>query len=137
MNFTTPQKLIISTLIFALIFSLPIGAGAIDTIPPIPISDSVLRDKEAGITIFGFTVPGITWDSILIAIVKAAISAIVNSTVTWINNGFDGNPAFVTNPGQYFTNVADTVAGEFIVGSDLSFLCSPFQTKIRIALQRS
>src|SRR3989344_4747190 len=83
------------------IFSLQAFAQT-DTLPPIPISDSALRNKEVGITIFGFTIPGITFDGLFInGIVKPTISQIVNSTVNWINNGFEGNPAYVTNPGQY------------------------------------
>ena len=43
----------------------------------------------------------------------------------------------MTNPTQFFTNTADNVAGEFIKGSSLSFLCSPFQLQIRIAIAQS
>ena len=64
------------------------------------------------------------------------IDSMVRSTVDWAQTGFEGNPAYVTNPNQYFTNIADGVAGEFIEGSDLGYLCSPFQTQIRLALQR-
>jgi hypothetical protein len=65
---------------------------------------------------------------------QLAIERIVASTVEWANSGFEGNPAYVTNPRQYFTNIADGVAGDFIKGSDLNFLCSPFQANIRLSL---
>lgn len=108
-----------------------------DTLPPIPVSDAALRSKEVGITVFGFTVPGVTLDGIAIQLAKASLTSIVNSTIDWVNNGFDGNPAFVTNPKQYFADIANGVAGEFIEGSDLGALCSPFRAQIRLALARS
>ncbi len=98
---------------------------------------AALKNKQVGITIFGIPVPGTSWDAIAGVIVRVIIDNIVQSTVTWINNGFEGNPAFVTDPEQYFTDIADGVAGDFIAGSDLNFLCSPFQAQIRIALQKS
>ena len=70
-------------------------------------------------------------------VAKIALDQITNSVVNWINSGFSGSPSFVTNPERFFTNVADNAAGEFIKGSALSFLCSPFQLKIRVAIARS
>ncbi len=68
---------------------------------------------------------------------RAVIQQMTNSVVNWINSGFNGKPSFVTNFQQYFTNVGDQAAGEFIRGTSLSFLCSPFQLKIRIAIAQS
>lgn len=70
-------------------------------------------------------------------IARAALQQITASTVNWINSGFNGKPSFVQNYQQFFTNVADQAAGEYIRGSALSFLCSPFGNKIRIALAQS
>lgn len=98
---------------------------------------AALKNKEVGITIFGIPIPFTSWDSIAKGLIRIVIENIVQSTLTWINNGFEGNPAFVTDPQQYFTDIASGVAGDFIAGTDLNFLCSPFQTQIRIALQKS
>ncbi|MEI7719706.1 MAG: hypothetical protein WCI89_00655 [bacterium] len=68
---------------------------------------------------------------------RAALRQITTSVVNWINSGFKGNPSFVTNPTQFFTNVADVAAGQFIQGSALSFLCSPFKLQIKIAVAYS
>jgi hypothetical protein len=70
-------------------------------------------------------------------IARAAIQQITSSVVNWINSGFNGKPSFVQNYKQFFTNVLDQAAGEYIKGSALSFLCSPFQNQIRIALAQS
>ncbi|OHA92559.1 MAG: hypothetical protein A2665_02405 [Candidatus Zambryskibacteria bacterium RIFCSPHIGHO2_01_FULL_46_30] len=129
------KKLLALVLILTFTFTLPVSIRAVDSVPPIPVSDSILRDKEAGLTIFGYTIPGLTWDSIAIAIAKVALEQILQDTTDWVRNGFEGNPAYATDPAQFFTDIADNIAGEFIAGSDLGFLCSPFQTKIRLALQ--
>lgn len=100
----------------------------------VPVSDSALRTKEVGVTVFGYTVPGFSLDSILITATKIVIEKLVDSTVTWINSGFDGNPLYIKDSGKYFTNLADGVAGAFIEGSDLGFLCSPFQASIKLSL---
>lgn len=76
-------------------------------------------------------------DSIAMVAARIAIQQVVNSTVRWAQSGFQGNPAYVTNPEQYFTDLADGIAGDFIAGSDLAYLCSPFQTQIRLALQKA
>lgn len=137
MNF---KKLAVSLLVFSLIFSsLPISINAQtakDEVAPVPISDKPLREKEVGITIFGFTIPGLTLDLIAITIAKLALEQILRATTDWINNGFEGNPAYATDPLAFFGKIADNVAGEFINGSELGFLCSPFQTRIRLALQQ-
>lgn len=69
-------------------------------------------------------------------VAQVVIQRMVNSTVNWASSGFQGNPAYVTNPRRFFQDIADGVAGEFIMGSDLGFLCSPFQLQIRMALRR-
>lgn len=70
-------------------------------------------------------------------IAKTALQQITISVVNWINSGFSGQPSFVTNYQQFFTNVADLSAGQFIQGSGLAFLCSPFKLQIKIAIAQS
>jgi len=76
-------------------------------------------------------------DCIMRTIAKAVLQQITSSIVNWINSGFNGKPSFVTNFNQFFNNVGDQAAGEFIRGTGLSFLCSPFQLQIRIAIAQS
>jgi hypothetical protein len=70
-------------------------------------------------------------------IARAAVQQITSSVVNWINSGFNGKPSFVQNYQQFFANVADQAAGEYIKGSALSFLCSAIGPQIRIALAKS
>jgi len=112
------------------------GIVTASTLVSVPTNDGPNSAKESQMTIFGYTIP-IAMDTIAIAIVKHIIERMVDSTVDWINNGFEDNPAYATDPKQFFTNIADYTAGEFILGSDLAFLCSPFQTQIKLALINS
>ncbi|MES2213820.1 MAG: hypothetical protein V4465_00290 [Patescibacteria group bacterium] len=73
-------------------------------------------------------------DGAAMILAQKMIDDIVKSTITWANNGFNGNPAYITNPGRFFTNIADKAAGSFIQGSDLGFMCSPFQDTVRLSL---
>lgn len=68
-------------------------------------------------------------------IVNLIISRMAASTVKWINSGFKGSPAFVTNPEAFFGDIGDKVAGTYIFSNpNLNFLCGPIQAKIRLAL---
>ena len=73
-------------------------------------------------------------DGIAMTTAQIVVDRMVQATVQWAQTGFEGNPAYVVDPTQYFTDIADGVAGQFIEGSDLAFLCSPFQANIRISL---
>tara|TARA_B100000745_G_scaffold180941_1_gene118481 strand:+ start:193 stop:1656 length:1464 start_codon:yes stop_codon:yes gene_type:complete len=73
-------------------------------------------------------------DGIAYGLARTIIKNMVRSIVTWINSGFQGSPAFVTDLGGFLRDVADQVAGEAIYSSDLNFLCSPFELDIRTAL---
>ena len=111
-----------------------------EKIPSVPTNDVLNAAKETRLSfsIFGVSINlPFGMDTIAIAVVKHMLERILDSTTNWINNGFNGGPAYVSNPKQYFTDIADGTAGEFIIGSDLNFLCSPFQTQVRLALQKA
>lgn len=74
-------------------------------------------------------------DGFAMTLAQQMVDNMVRSTVKWAQSGFEGNPAYATNPKQYFGNIADGVAGSFIKSDpNLNFLCSPFQANIRISL---
>lgn len=79
----------------------------------------------------------LTLDGIANAIAKAAATALTKSIVSWINSGFDGNPAFITDLKGFLRDVADEAAANFIETLDAdsqAFLCSPFDLDYRIPL---
>lgn len=78
-------------------------------------------------------------DAIIKNIAKAIVHEITSSIIEWINNGFEGSPTFVTNPEQFFFDIADQELGRMIDGSGLGFLCDPFKIEFQFAMisQRS
>jgi hypothetical protein len=76
-------------------------------------------------------------DCVTRGIARAAVQQITASIVNWINSGFNGQPSFITNPSQFFTNVADNAAGTYLKSSALAFLCSPFSLQVKIAIAQS
>ena len=110
--------------------------SAIGAAPTVPVKDTGLNAKETGISIFGFNI-GVSWNQLAIDAAKIVLNQVINSTIDWANTGFDGNPAFVTDPGAYFGGLANGIAGDFISRTDVGFLCSPLQNDyIRLSLQR-
>lgn len=123
-----------------------VGAGAaaqstvagqsLSTIASVPVSNlpiqtaaSIQAGSAADLQEKNCAENGIAWVA-----AKVAVRNLTQSIVSWINSGFQGSPAFVGNPSGYFTDVADQIAGNFIAGSELGFMCEPFQANIRLAL---
>lgn len=107
---------------------------AVDTVPPVPVSDDALRSKFVGVTVMGYTVPAFSLNSIYILVMKTLLSQITDSIVNWINSGFEGGPSFVTDPKRFLLGVGDEIAGEFINGTEWGWVCDPFKLNIKIAL---
>lgn len=104
--------------------------------PSVPVSDLVTRTQTtiAATNSTALNQKEYILDGILTASTKVIISNITNSIVTWINSGFQGSPAFISNPESFFTDVGDQIAGNFIAGTELGFVCEPFSLDIRAAL---
>lgn len=79
----------------------------------------------------------ITLDGIAFSLAKKVLAQGVRSTIDWINSGFNGSPAFITDLDQYFLNAADEVAGDFIAASNFAQLCRPLQMPVRFILDLS
>lgn len=104
--------------------------------PSVPVSDLVTRTQTtiAATNSTALNQKEYILDGVLKASTQIIISNITNSIVTWINSGFQGNPAFISNPESFFTDVGDQIAGNFIAGTELGFVCEPFSLDIRSAL---
>ncbi|HEY4488978.1 MAG TPA: hypothetical protein VJA87_00630 [Candidatus Paceibacterota bacterium] len=81
-------------------------------------------------------------DAIAWLVADAAWQSVTQSIVNWINSGFDGSPAFVTDLKENLGNLADAVAEDFIRGlddvveSNTGFsIRAPFQDQIAYALR--
>src|ERR1039458_7446482 len=55
-------------------------------------------------------------DPLAWAVAKGLLQNMTDSTVKWINSGFQGSPAFVQNPEKFFRSIGDNIAGNFIAG---------------------
>jgi hypothetical protein len=53
-------------------------------------------------------------DRLAVMITNQIIQRMTASIVNWINTGFQGSPAFLTNPEAFFTDVGDQITGEFL-----------------------
>jgi hypothetical protein len=83
----------------------------------------------------GLSIKEYVLDPLLWALVNTFLEQMTEDIVTWINSGFQGNPAFVSDFGGFMNDVADITAGELIwQNEDLNFLCSPFNLNVRLAL---
>ena len=98
---------------------------------PLSISANAIALSTAGVTF-----KELTLDAVFNAIAKSIVSALVASTVDWINSGFKGSPAFVRDLGGFLLETLDKKAFEIIeeLGGDASFLCTPFKLDIQLAL---
>lgn len=75
-----------------------------------------------------------SFDAIGFCLANAAIHYVAQSTINWINSGFQGSPSFIDDPGQFFLDAADSQAGAFLQELGLGFLCTDFAPRVRIAL---
>lgn len=68
---------------------------------------------------------GIAW-----AVAKALVAQITQQTINWINNGFDGNPLYITNKDAYFSFICTQTFNRFMdkLGDDTSY--SPEEKRV-------
>lgn len=61
---------------------------------------------------------------------------LIQELLRWIDSGFAGRPAFVSDLSGFLLDLGDQIVGDFIWGNEtLAFLCSPFELNVKIALQ--
>ncbi|TSD00133.1 MAG: Uncharacterized protein Greene101415_960 [Parcubacteria group bacterium Greene1014_15] len=136
---TIAAILAVSFIVPPLLLLKPNKADAIVALPfTVPVSDilnaptHLFHTKQTFLNVSGkeFGFDGILW-----LIAKQLIQTLVSDLVSWINSGFNGAPAFVTDFQGFMLEVADRTLGAFLEGTSLAFLCDPFKVNIRLALQ--
>lgn len=76
-----------------------------------------------------------TLDKLAVMVANQILQKMTASIVNWINSGFQGSPAFLTNPEGFFLDAADQVTGEFLDKAGVtSAICSPFSFDLRLNL---
>lgn len=68
-------------------------------------------------------------------LVDIVLAQIIDDVLAWVASGFQGDPAFVTDLEGYLVNIADETAGNFIYGSELGVLCSPFKLEVQTIIE--
>jgi hypothetical protein len=135
--------LIVSTLSVQIFFPLstlliaPKNAHALAVVDAGNIAQNTITAANSSIQtglMTSLQIKELTFDAIAYGIAKQILRGITSSVVNWINNGFEGSPAFLSDPGQFFTDIGDEILGGMILGSDLAFLCSNFSIDIRLQL---
>lgn len=97
----------------------------------IKYSTLAIEAATAGLASKELVLDGIAW-----AVAKRIVSQMTASIVNWINSGFKGSPAFVTDLKGFMLGVADIAFGDIMMelGGPFSFICSPFKLDIKLAL---
>jgi hypothetical protein len=102
-----------------------VASKATDTLLNVPVAESgnvganITTQTSAEIGTVGslFGIGGLalpSWNSMAYCIVNTMIVYIADSTLQWINTGFEGNPAFLANPDQFFKDLANQEKVAFI-----------------------
>jgi hypothetical protein len=101
----------------------------------VKIENSTDEIKTYGVTIAGTyfpIIPGL--DSIAYCLLNSIIEYIANATIQWINSGFEGNPAFVDDPQQFFQSVVDYEIANFMKELQEGLICQPLQVDLQLAM---
>ena len=89
----------------------------------------ITAGATAALELKEFTLDGIAW-----ALVNTLLQQMIQGITDWVSSGFQGTPAFITDFKGYLMNVGDVVAQDFIEGTPLETLCTPFKLNIQVAL---
>ena len=94
-------------------------------------ADTVSSAMESAGFALDNVIDGVAW-----ALAKNILSQMTSSIVNWVNSGFKGSPAFITDFKGFVTEIADKQFGQYLeeLGGPFSFICAPFKLDVRLAL---
>ena len=78
------------------------------------------------------TLDGIAWN-----LGKEMINQLSADVLDWANSGFNGEPAFITNYEEYFTNIANRSFAEFVDPGVPRLMCAHVNLSVRTAVARN
>ncbi|MDB4991936.1 MAG: hypothetical protein JWL75_181 [Parcubacteria group bacterium] len=121
-----------------------VPAAAAAAVTGIPVSDAAnlvvqtaVSTKSSTETTIRCVLDGLAW-----TVAKVTIQSLTRSTVNWINSGFSGSPAFVTDLRANLQNLGDAVADDFlknlnkavVIGTGFN-IKTPFQDQLAAHLR--
>lgn len=74
-------------------------------------------------------------DMVAWTLAKVAISSIMRSTINWVNSGFEGSPAFVTDLQRNLLRVGDIVASRLVQDIAEGVIDSPYAEEVSAAVR--
>jgi hypothetical protein len=102
----------------------------------VPVNDSVVRKTNSSIQ--RITNDQLnkecSLDTVAYATAKFLEQTITDNALNFIRTGFDGGPAFITDPSGYFLNIADKEVKSFALGPELNNIYGPYQSQLRKTL---
>ncbi len=139
MTITFKKGILGLAIIIALIFTaVPYRAHAIVFVPVNTMLETAPTAVKRTVDTTMLQVKNYVLDGLAWSVAKIMLQQVTASVVNWINSGFQGSPAFLTNPGAFFADTADQITGAFIANTGvLAQLCSPFSIDIRLGLALS
>lgn len=100
----------------------------------VPTEPVVHVDKEVG-TLVVWGIPILpSWDAIAYCLANVIITYVADSTIAWIQSGFEGNPVFVDDPTKLFQDLADYEMNNFLETLEDGLLCDNFSSSVKSAL---
>lgn len=73
-------------------------------------------------------------DPLFYQIAQMALKQLTSNILKFINSGFNGDPAFITDLNAYLNDAADESAGNFIYGGPTNTTCTPYKLDVQQAL---
>ena len=107
-------------------------AGSIMAVPVVDQKNAAINEETQSNT-GQLSTKECVLDFVVAVLGQTLIDQFTDSVVDWINNGFEGSPAFVSDPEEFFLDVGDQVAGEIIM-EVAPELCSRFNLDILLQL---
>lgn len=93
---------------------------------------SAIQGTWTAIQTFYLTYKESILDFIVWRLINMVLQRMIRDITNWVRSGFQGEPAFLGNPDQFLTGIADQVVGEYLASTEFgNFICSPFRLEIR------
>jgi hypothetical protein len=126
---------VLALALFSFSFGNPREAEA-QSILGIPVTDvnNIIQTTLNALSAAALEQKELVLDGLFYDIATQALQQMTSDMLEWINSGFNGEPAFVTDLRQYLEDIDKEVAGNFVYTDQFSKACTPIQLRARTAI---
>lgn len=115
------------------------GAGAISGMSSVPVRETnqaLIQDsKKIAAGTSNLTMKECVLDGMVWMLKNVVIQQLTQDILTWIEGGFDGSPAFISNPEEWLDRVNEEVTFYAITRAGLwDLVCEPFRISVQLAM---